>query len=196
MYIKYKVFNKAHYHYAALFCEENIWQLLKKLTIQGLSSEKLWVLFITNPLRKVPLLNQQAAPFNKVIIWDYHVILLADINHQPLIFDFDTCLPFVTPLQNYIQHTFINPDDLPKELMVYVRKIPAKSYLEKFYSDRSHMFNQIEASDFPPWPIINAGQYQTIKLDSYLDIKQELNDGSQIFRLSALEKLEPWLMKN
>lgn len=188
-----KVFNKEQYHYAALFCEENIWHLLKKLTTEGLSYEKIRVLFLTNPLRKVPLLNQQAAPPHKIAVWDYHVVLLADINHQLLIFDFDTRLPFVTPVQNYIQYTFISPDDLPKELMVYIRKIPAQSYLEKFYSDRSHMFRHIEACQYPPWPIINADQHQSIKLDRYLDIEQQLNDGSQLFKLSSVKKLEQWL---
>ena len=186
-------FKKEHYPYTALFCEENIWQLLNSFVDQKQSISHMWVLFITNPERKIPLLNQQAAALNQAIIWDYHVILLSQNRQQHLIFDFDTRLPFVIPLKQYLQNSFINPDELPEVLTPYIRKIPAQSYLQRFHSDRTHMLNKIAAAQFPDWPIINAGLKNPINLDSYLDVEQ-LIDGSQVLKLTSLTALEQWLM--
>lgn len=188
-------FNKAHYPYTPLFCEENIWQLLNSLTNEKQSLSEMWVLFITNAKRKVPLFNQQAAPVNRAVIWDYHVILLRAINQQPLIFDYDTRLPFATPLKQYLQNSFINPAELPEELTPYIRKIPARTYLQKFHSDRSHMQNIITPSQFPGWPIINAELKNPIKLLNCLDPEQAI-EGSQVLKLSSLTELEQWLCDN
>ncbi len=199
-----KEYSKAQYLYTPLFCEENIWQLLQSFLVINESvanetkhlntaTDKMWALIITNPGQKIALLNQQAAAINQPVIWDYHVIMLAEINYQYLIFDFDTRLPFVTPLQEYLQHTFIPPDKLPQEFTLYLRKVPAQSYLDKFYSDRSHMQNQIDTSEFPPWPVINADKAHCITLADYLKTEQKLDDKSQVHKVSSLEALELWL---
>ena len=129
-----KEYSKTQYLYTPLFCEENIWQLLQSFLVinesmtdetkhVNIAANKMWALIITNPDKKIALLNQQAAETNQPVIWDYHVIMLAEINHQYLIFDFDTRLPFVTPLPEYLQYTFIPPDKLPQEFTPYLRKI-------------------------------------------------------------------------
>lgn len=189
-------YNKKHYLYTPLFCEENIWQLLLSFSQSSkkVDSSKMWALIITNPDQKIVLLNQCAAEINQPIIWDYHVVLLAEIHQQPFIFDFDTRLPFITPLHQYLQHTFIFSDNLPQELTPYIRKIPAHSYLERFYSDRLHMENQIEKSEFPSWPIINANKKLRIKLADYLATDRELDDNSQVFKVPSLTALEQWLI--
>ncbi len=198
-----KEYIKTQYLYTPLFCEENIWQLLQSLSATSAAAktmvnikiaiDKMWVLIITNPEQKIALINQQAAAVNQPIIWDYHVILLAEINHQYLIFDFDTRLSFVTPLQEYLQKTFIPPNKLPQEFIPYIRKVPAQSYLNKFYSDRSHMQNQIDARQFPPWPIINEHREHCIALADYLNTEQALDDSSQVLKVSSLKQLEYWL---
>lgn len=194
----HKEYSKTQYLYTPLFCEENIWQLLQSLSAANAINtntaiDKMWVLIITNPAKKIALLNQQAAAINQPVIWDYHVIMLAEINHQYLIFDFDSRLSFVTPLQEYLQRTFIPPDKLPQEFIPYIRKVPAQSYLGKFHSDRSHMRNQIKTSEFPPWPIINAGREHCIALTDYLKTEQEPGDKSQVLKISSLTTLEQWL---
>ena len=209
-----KKYIRTQYRYTPLFCEENIWQLLQSLSAtsattrpststaantvvnEKIDTHKMWVLIITNPEQKIAFFNQQAAAVNKSIIWDYHVILLAETGHQYQIFDFDTRLPFVTPLQEYLQKTFIPPAKLPPEFIPYIRKVPAQSYLDKFYSDRSHMCNQIDASQFPPWPIINANREHHITLVDYLKTEQVLDDNSQVVKVSSLKQLEHWLINN
>ncbi|MCW8933075.1 MAG: protein N-terminal glutamine amidohydrolase [Gammaproteobacteria bacterium] len=196
-------YNKTHYLYTPLFCEENIWQLILSLSTTSnvnqmanhlkIERDKMWVLIITNKKQKIALLNQQAASAEQPVIWDYHVILLAEINHQFFIFDFDTRLSFVTPLQDYLQKTLISLDKLPQEFIPSIRKIPAQSYLERFHSDRTHMLIQIEKSQFPAWPIINSGKEHCISLEDYLNIEQPLNDQSLLTQISSIVTLEQWL---
>ena len=185
-------YNKSQYLYTPLFCEENIWQLLLALS-SIIPMDKMWTLILTNPEKKVLLLNQQASAINQPVVWDYHVILLAEINQQFYIFDFDTRLNFVTPLHEYLQNTFISPNNLPPEFIPYLRKVPAQSFLNNFYSDRSHMKNHIEESEFPDWPIINADKKGPISLADYLNVEQEMGDESQILKVSSLATLEKWL---
>lgn len=195
-----KEWSKTQFLYTSLFCEENIWQLLQSIstanTISGvkIASNQMWALIITNPAQKIALFNQQAVPTGQPIIWDYHVVMLAKIKQQFFIFDFDTRLPFVTPLHEYLQNTFIFPDRLPEKFIPYIRKIPAQSYLDRFYSDRTHMQNQIKQSEFPPWPIINAGKKHCLTLTNYLNIEQPLNDNSQVLKISSITTLNQCLV--
>ena len=185
-----QTFKKEQYLYTPLFCEENIWQLGNTLASQSqLDIEKSWVLVITNPEQKVPLMNQQVVEPGQAVIWDYHVILLSNIDSQLKIFDFDTRLPFVTPLELYIASTFIEPDKLPESFHPYIRKIPLNSYLKNFYSDRSHMTGQIDSADFPAWPIINQNQEHIIKLADYLSLGLSLGDDSEILKPESLSAL-------
>lgn len=183
--------SKAHYLYTPLFCEENIWQLLNSLINEKQSIDRLWVVFITNAQKSVAIFNQQAAPDQQVIIWDYHAILLSTIAPCP-VFDFDSRLPFGTPLKHYLHHSFLDPQKMPEELTPCFRKIPAQSYWQQFYSDRSHMREKIAPSQFPRWPLINAGLEHPITLDNYLDLDLDI-DGSRLLKPTSLEQLEQWL---
>ncbi len=187
-----KAFNKADYLYAPLFCEENIWQLVLSLSAK-ITTSKMRVLIITNPDKKIALLKQRAAPDNQPVIWDYHVILLAEIDNEAVIFDFDTRLPFVTPLAQYLSASFIESDRLLPVFIPVVRQIPAPAYLARFYSDRSHMLGEIPRSDFPPWPLINADKQDSITLADYLNTDKILDDNSQLLKVTSLSKLEQWL---
>jgi len=193
--MNHQEYNKTHYLYTPLFCEENIWQLLLSLSTSnpGIEKDKMWVLMISNPTQQVALFNQKSAPLNQAVVWDYHVILLAEINKHPFIFDFDTRLPFVTSLPVYLKNTFPPIESLPHEFIPYIRKIPAHSYLDQFYSDRSHMLKQVEPSDFPDWSLINANKSEHIPLMDYSDMELDIADDSQILKVSSLVQLEQWL---
>ena len=186
--------DKNDFLYTPLFCEENIWQLASALTSQSLLNiNQMWVLIITSSTRKLPLRNQQAVATSQVVIWDYHVVLQAEFEHQRCICDFDTRLPFVSTLHDYIQGTFIEPELLPEPYQPVIRKVPASAYLQQFFSDRSHMLGQISRSDFPDWPLINQNKASHITLMQYLDLKQALNDGSQICKPASLQQLYQFL---
>jgi hypothetical protein len=185
-------FRRDQFLYAARFCEENIWQLARVFHNHTELSD-MWVLFFSNPAFQVPLLNQRAAAEGKTIIWDYHVVLLACVGGRYRIFDFDTRLPFAANLQDYIVQTFHAPRLLPRELIPYVRKIPAKSYLQRFYSDRSHMIQHIAQIGFPSWPLINQDKPHTVKLSDYVNVLLHIDDGSSIIKLCSREQLMTWL---
>jgi protein N-terminal glutamine amidohydrolase len=71
--------------YTKYFCEENIYHLCKLVVSQTLHFHilKSFVVFISNPAKKVPI-GYQKSSTNSVtglIIWDYHVILIV-INEE------------------------------------------------------------------------------------------------------------------
>lgn len=191
-----QTFEKTQYLYTPLFCEENIWHLGHTLANHSqLDMEKSWVLMITNPEHTIPLMNQQAAEPGRAILWDYHVILLTKMEHEYFIFDFDSRLPFVTPLALYIAATFIEPDKLPERFHPYIRKISLRRYLDNFYSDRSHMIGQIDSSEFPDWPIINQEQDHLVTLSDYLSLGLSLED-SEVIKPESLTALLDALTKD
>ena len=183
----YKQFYKENYLYAPLFCEENIWHLIDSLSSADIAIKSLFCLFITNSKQKFIMLNQQSAALNQAVIWDYHVILLAIIKQQAYIFDFDTRLDFVTPLEEYLIKSFIFSDQLAGQFVPYIRKIPAQSYLKQFYSDRSHMLNQISPSEFPPWPVINSANKNYTSLADYLNLQKKIIDKNRLIKCDSLE---------
>ena len=178
---------REHYPYTPLFCEENIWWLARSLLEEGLDATQMQVLFFSNADMQVVLMNQRAAGEGQLIIWDYHVVLRVNLDDSDWIMDFDTRLPFMTPLETYLQGTFPDQDELPEQYRAWVRSIPAKSYLEYFYSDRSHMKGRIPESAFPDWAIIQPdGKQERIALSDYWNMETSLDDGSYTYPLTSV----------
>ncbi len=156
--------NQSSLTYTRLFCEENIWKLIAFLNDAGQSATHyipIDVLFLINPQRSVAIYQQKAVTEGQLMIWDYHVILSArhesGTSQQPIvIFDFDSRLPFPTPITDYFNATFANWHVLPDTLRPQIRSIPANEYLQGFDSDRSHMKGLIKDSEYPEYPEIHA----------------------------------------
>jgi len=138
--------------YTPYFCEENIWLLNQQLLSQGIASEQLKIIFISNPSEQVALYHQKNAPPLHAVIWDYHVILLYMQNHQPMILDFDSRLGFCSHAEAYIHHTFC--PSLPPRYTPSFRIIDSVTYQQRFYSDRSHMQGHVATTAFPAYPPI------------------------------------------
>ncbi|PKU69201.1 Protein N-terminal glutamine amidohydrolase [Dendrobium catenatum] len=100
------------------YCEENVYLLCKKLVMLGVAAptvRDLFVVFISNDDKKIPLWNQKASKSSdKLVIWDYHVICIQIVNQKNaeegrsshLIWDLDSSLPFPLPLDQYVSETF------------------------------------------------------------------------------------------
>jgi len=93
------------------YCEENVWRLAyRKLQRTDANSNEYFVVFITNPLKCVPMLHQLAARDpTKPIYWDYHVILIEKSKEEgskAYIFDLDSYLPFPFALDQYLNLVF------------------------------------------------------------------------------------------
>jgi hypothetical protein len=121
------------------------------------------------------MFNQRASKTPEtVILWDYHVILLqATHDHQLLIYDLDSVLPYPCPLHDYVEYSFPHPDTLPAEYAPLARVIPAESFLRNFFSDRSHMRLPTGGWSAPP-PSYACIQTQAgSNLDQYRIMKKE-----------------------
>lgn len=166
--------------YQAFYCEENIWKLCQDSYFKDL---EVHVCVITNEAQCCAFLKQRAGvadnedlpkdgPFEGLLTWDYHVVLLSREAETWLVYDFDTLLDFPTALQAYLKQTF--SPFFPKPYQPFFRLIPASHYLAKFCSDRSHMLNERREymAPVPPWEAPDAGAGGT-NLAELIDLKNK-----------------------
>ena len=136
-----------HLKHQPFYCEENIWQLCQHPDyLNG------HVIFIASHGDYFPMFFQQGSDsIGGPVFWDYHVVLL---NHGN-IYDFNTTLPFASKVYDYIEHSFIDEDQLEPDLIPLFRVLPAKEYIATFKSDRRHMKTTNGWNAPPPeWPMI------------------------------------------
>jgi len=139
-------------HYAAFYCEENIWFLSQDLRLADAQRK---VVIISNERKMCPLWEQRAGGLGNMVFWDYHVILLC-IWTKWLVYDLDTLLGAPVDLNHYINRTFLRDETLEKQFQLNLRVIPADEYVRIFSSDRSHMRDRDGnwLAPPPPWPMI------------------------------------------
>lgn len=124
------------------FCEENVWRLCYRKMREQPESH-FFAIFISNSRQCVPMFHQRAAANpEEPCCWDYHVILLcASPNKDIVVYDMDSDLPFPTPLQNYVDLSFLPNESSSSPFAPMFRVVPGHVYIQEFASDRSHMFN-------------------------------------------------------
>lgn len=182
--------NRPAHLYTPLFCEENIWQLVRQLVADGAAPETLQVIVISNRQKQVVLFNQRNANEHGYVVWDYHVILRQCDEEGDAVFDFDTRLPLHSDSRDYFTATFATQSDLPESLRAVLRVIPAAEYLHCFYSDRHHMHGVIDDEAFPPWPAIMPSHQQVIRLDQYWDMTRQGEGDSRVTEVEAFVESE------
>ncbi|CAK8570907.1 unnamed protein product [Lathyrus sativus] len=135
----------SHFHHTPFYCEENVYLLCKKLCNDGISNSEgsdLFVLFISNEKKQIPLWNQKASNrADGAVLWDYHVICI-QINQagdKPLVWDLDSKLPFPSPLASYVSETIRPSFQLFSDYDRLFRIVHAPIFLSCFASDRRHM---------------------------------------------------------
>lgn len=132
----------------AYYCEENAWHLCQE---PFFGSRRRHILFISNAEGAVPMWNQRAGQ-GKPIVWDYHVIVLAE---DPIeIWDVDTLLGIPITLHDYLAGSF-HPE-MPDLYQPAFRVVRADIFLDVFSSDRSHMRRRDGSYRKPPpsWPML------------------------------------------
>ena len=169
--------------YTPCYCEENAWLLVKDIMEKGVEAE-LFVIFISNESKAVAMFNQRAGDSRSegFVLWDYHVIVVAKTRedekesewmdskssesndhasaplHRLMVYDLDTTLPFPTPLGHYYSMAFRPQMNIRSLCRPKFRIVPARDFLHKFASDRSHMRIEGGWSSPPPsYPCIVAG---------------------------------------
>ena len=147
------------------YCEENAWHLCQE---PFFGDQKRHVVFISNLKRKVPMWNQRAG-CGKPVVWDYHVVVLAENSAE--MWDVDTELGIPIHLFDYLDGSF-HPE-IPECYQPCFRLVPSDLFVEVFASDRSHMQRADGSYSKPPpsWPRI--GKSGTIpNLMQFIDIKE------------------------
>lgn len=146
---------REHYRYHSRYCEENIWWLCQRPEFAGSH-----VIVIAAQAECFPILCQCAADSpDEPLLWDYHVVLLWPTAKGSFLIDFDTTLPFCTPLSEYFQHSFLDEDDLYPEFIPLFRVLTANDYVAILRSDRRHMRTAKGWLAPPPdWPPISVDE--------------------------------------
>jgi len=180
--MEHKEFTKRSFMYTPLFCEENIWYLCRSLLNAGQPADKCRVILLSNSNESIALFKQRSAPENKAVIWDYHVVLEAELDGKWNIFDFDSRLEFPMDSVLYWKNTLPSEADIQQNFLPDLRVIPAKDYLSYFHSDRSHMRGVVSPKDFPDLPCITSSQdFGGISLMEYRNMGLALPDNSRVY---------------
>ncbi|KAL7169011.1 hypothetical protein ACSBR2_034103 [Camellia fascicularis] len=106
----------------------------------------LFVVFISNEKKQVPLWHQKASQrADGVVLWDYHVICIQRKkgDSSPLVWDLDSSLPFPSPLASYVSETMRPSFQLFSEFQRFFRVVHAPIFLRSFASDRRHMKDSV-----------------------------------------------------
>ncbi|XP_014299975.1 protein N-terminal glutamine amidohydrolase isoform X1 [Microplitis demolitor] len=127
--------------YTSCYCEENVWKLCQDVATNHASElSHCYVVFISNSNRSVPLWRQREGKGDdKVIVWDYHAILIYAPDERAVVYDLESALPFPTFFWKYANETFRSDEALRPEYHTRFRLVPATIFLQNFASNRHHM---------------------------------------------------------
>ncbi len=169
--------------YQAFYCEENVWWLCQAPALAALPR---FVLFISNPQRRVGMWAQRAGREGEPVLWDYHVVLLTA---EPwLVWDLDTLLGWPMPASDYLRLSFRDP---APQLAPCFRTIDGEKLLKTFRSNRAHMRSADGSWNAPPpaWPAPGAKD-QAPNLMRFIDFEDRAIGGEVLDLTSLREKLD------
>ncbi len=153
--------------YQPFYCEENVYHLCQEPQLAGRAPA---ALFIRGGADGCLMWHQRSAPRrHEPIIWDYHVVLLAQDPWE--VWDLDTTLGCPVAAASYLLRSFRPQLAVPAGFTPRFRLIGAAELAATFASDRSHMrrpdgqWNEPP----PPWPPIGR-EGLTDSLTRYLDM--------------------------
>ncbi|XP_020516385.3 protein N-terminal glutamine amidohydrolase [Labrus bergylta] len=167
--------------YTSCYCEENVWKLCEYVRMERTGPlEEMFVVFISNENRMVPLWKQKSGHGDQPVIWDYHVILLQVCpQFNSLIYDLDSQLSFPCSLNLYASHALRSDCNIKPTYHRNFRVVPADSFLCNFASDRSHMKNSDGSWKMPPppYPPIHTAETQ-MNLDDFISMNPAVGWGA------------------
>ncbi|KAE8098776.1 hypothetical protein FH972_016812 [Carpinus fangiana] len=191
----------SEFHHTPFYCEENVYFLCKKLCTSGIadaSGSDLFVVFISNEKKQIPLWHQKASKrADGVVLWDYHVICIqkrreGDTPH--LVWDLDSSLPFPSPLTSYVSETIRPSFEVFFEYQRFFRIVHAPIFLRSFASDRRHMKDSAGnwIAEPPAYEPIIAEDGAVHNLNEYIEICAAdvmTNAGSDSINAAFTQKL-------
>ncbi|THG00110.1 hypothetical protein TEA_012406 [Camellia sinensis var. sinensis] len=158
--------------------EENVYLLCKKLCTSGVADAEgsdLFVVFISNEKKQVPLWHQKASQrADGVVLWDFHVICIQRKkgDSSPVVWDLDSSLPFPSPLASYVSETIRPSFQLFSEFQRFFRVVHAPIFLRSFASDRRHMKDSVGnwIAQPPAYEAIVAEDGTVHNVNEYIEI--------------------------
>lgn len=169
----------SQFHHTPFYCEENVYLLCKSLCTNGIADAEgsdLFVVFISNEKKQIPLWHQKASHrADGIVLWDYHVICIQrrkEENSSDLVWDLDSSLPFPSPLASYVSESIRPSFQLFSEFQRFFRIVHAPIFLRSFASDRRHMKDSEGNWTYPPpsHEAIVAEDETVHNLNEYMDI--------------------------
>ncbi|XP_054462333.1 protein N-terminal glutamine amidohydrolase [Anoplopoma fimbria] len=171
--------------YTSCYCEENVWKLCEFVRTERTARlEELFVVFISNGNRTVPLWKQKSGRGDQPVIWDYHVVLLQiRLHSSSLVYDLDSELSFPCTLKLYAAQALRSDHNIKPAYHRKLRVVPADSFLLNFASDRSHMKNSDGSWRMPPppYPPIRTTESQ-MNLEDFISMSPAVGWG-RVFSL-------------
>ena len=168
---------------------------------KGESKSQYFVVFVSNPSKCVCYFQQRANPDPLTpVFWDYHVLLFEQRPSQEknddqatLVWDVDSYLSYPCPLVEYLDESFPSNDNdhemsrnngherqrQLERILPCFRVVPAEIFLEKFSSDRSHMWDAVKKEWRATPPVYDAIMPRGIKksnLAVYINMTSHQND--------------------
>ncbi|XP_059206585.1 protein N-terminal glutamine amidohydrolase isoform X2 [Centropristis striata] len=165
--------------YTSCYCEENVWKLCESVRSERTAPlEELFVVFISNDSRTVPLWKQKSGRGDQP---DYHVVLLqlGPTSSSSVVYDLDSELPFPCSLELYATQALRSDRHINPAYHRKLRVVPADSFLSSFASDRSHMRNADGSWRMPPppYPPIHTAECQ-MNLDDFISMSPSVGVGT------------------
>lgn len=134
--------------YTACYCEENVYGLLRRLTIADRG--RACAVVISNAAKTVAVWRQRNGD---PVVWDYHVVAAFLDAGTAAVFDFDSTLPWPCPLAAYAAAAFGSGDgEAAPAFRPRFRVVPAGDFVDDFSSDRRHMQGEGGGWLAPPPP--------------------------------------------
>ncbi|XP_057329341.1 protein N-terminal glutamine amidohydrolase isoform X2 [Microplitis mediator] len=156
--------------YTSCYCEENVWKLCQDIATNHASElPHCYVVFISNNNRSVPLWRQREGKGDdKVIVWDYHAILIYAPDDRAVVYDLESALPFPTFFWKYANETFRSDEVLRVEYHTRFRLVPATLFVQNFASNRHHMKREDGTwiKTPPNYPPISTSSFPSSRSDS------------------------------
>ena len=180
----YRSMEKQKVKYTKNYCEENIWHLCQHLEIKSLDKR---VLIISNESKNCPFWNHHSTENRTPIWWDYHVVLLVLDQGNWVVYDLDSTLGFPVDLGKYLHQTFGEIASLKPENRPFFKTFSGNTFMETFYSDRSHMKDGDGNWIFTPpsWPIVEQGNTHKLEMEEIMNFSD-----SSFQKIISIEELK------
>jgi len=177
--------------YHSCYCEENVWKLCDNIRNSAGDTDlsSCYVVFISNEDRVIPIWMQKSSKReDKLVLWDYHVILLLECDSRTLVYDLDTALSFPSEFADYASKSFRSEELMTPNYHRKFRVIPGKMFLSTFASDRSHMLKSDGQwiQEPPSYPCIQTAE-STNNIQDFISMDPSIGVG-EILSLPELVK--------